>query len=53
MNLKRRVWLEVDLNKLKRNYQKIATAVTPAKVLCVMKANAYGLGVLPYATALA
>ena len=53
MNLKRRVWVEVDLGKLKSNYTKIAAAVKPANVLCVMKANAYGLGVHPYATALA
>ena len=53
MKLKRRVWVEVDLGKLKSNYTKIAAAVKPANVLCVMKANAYGLGVRPYATALA
>lgn len=53
MELKRRVWVEVDLGKLKKNYQRIAASVKPAKVLCVMKANAYGLGVLPYAEALA
>jgi len=52
MNLKRRVWVEIDLGKLKANYRKIATAVRPAGVLCVMKANAYGLGVKPYAAAL-
>ncbi len=53
MKLKRRVWVEVDLGKLRRNYAKIAAAVKPAQVLCVMKANAYGLGVEPYAAALA
>jgi len=53
MSLKRRVWVEIDLGKLKRNYRRIAAAVKPAGVLCVMKANAYGLGVLPYARALA
>ena len=52
MKLKRRVWVEVDLGKLKENYAKIAAAVKPAKVLCVLKANAYGLGVMPYANAL-
>ena len=50
--LKRRVWVEVDLGKLQANYAKIAVAVKPAKVLCVLKANAYGLGVMPYAKAL-
>ncbi|MGN0846232.1 MAG: alanine racemase [Kiritimatiellia bacterium] len=53
MALKRRVWVEIDLGKLKANYAKIAAAVKPAAVLCVMKANAYGLGVEPYAAALA
>ena len=53
MPLKRRVWVEVDLGKLRKNYARIAAAVKPAKVLCVMKANAYGLGVEPYAAALA
>ena len=52
MELKRRVWVEVDLGKLRSNYAKIAAAVKPAKVLCVLKANAYGLGVMPYAQAL-
>ena len=53
MELQRRVWVEVDLGKLRRNFLRIAAAVKPAKVLCVMKANAYGLGVLPCADALA
>lgn len=48
----RRVWLEIDLSKLILNYRKICTAVAPAEVLAVLKANAYGLGVLPIATAL-
>ena len=52
MNLQRRVWVEVDLGKLRKNFARIAAAVRPAKVLCVMKANAYGLGVLPCADAL-
>ncbi len=53
VKLKRRVWVEVNLGKLRKNYAKIAAAVKPAQVLCVMKANAYGLGVEPYAAALA
>jgi len=51
--MKRRVWVEIDLDALKRNYAKIAAHVKPAKVLCVLKANAYGLGVVDYARALA
>ena len=49
----RRVWLEIDLETLVRNYQKITEAVAPCTVLAVLKANAYGLGVLPIAEALA
>ena len=51
--MKRRVWVEIDLDALVRNYRKIAAHVRPAKVLCVLKANAYGLGVGAYAKALA
>ena len=51
--MKRRVTVEIDLKALVRNYRKIAAHVNPAKVLCVLKANAYGLGVADYAKALA
>ena len=51
--MKRRVVVEIDLKALVRNYRKIAAHVKPAKVLCVLKANAYGLGVAAYAKALA
>jgi len=49
----RRVWLEISLDTLTQNYRKIAASVAPAEVLTVLKANAYGLGVLPIAQALA
>lgn len=48
-----RVWVEIDLKALVANYRKIVAHVKPAKVLCVLKANAYGLGVADYARALA
>ena len=51
--LKRRVQVEIDMRALVRNYRKIAAHVRPMKVLCVLKANAYGLGVGAYAKALA
>ena len=51
-NIPRRVWLEVSLRRLVENYRKIAEAVAPSEVLAVLKANAYGLGVLPVARAL-
>ena len=51
--LHRRVWVEINLDAIEQNYQKIAHRVAPAQVLCVLKANAYGLGVANYARALA
>jgi alanine racemase len=42
----------IDLRKLVSNYRKIAAHAKPARVLCVLKANAYGLGVGAYARAL-
>ena len=51
--MKRRVTVEIDLKALVRNYRKIVAHVKPMKVLCVLKANAYGLGVAAYAKALA
>ena len=51
--MQRRVVVEIDLKALVRNYRRIAAHCRPAKVLCVLKANAYGLGVGAYAKALA
>jgi alanine racemase len=51
--IQRRVWVEIDLKTLVANYRKISRAVSPLEVLCVLKANAYGLGVGAYAGALA
>ena len=51
--MRHRVWVEIDLKALVANYRKIAAHVRPAKVLCVLKANAYGLGIGAYAKALA
>ena len=48
-----RVWVEIDLSKIKANYKKIASKVKPSKVMAVLKANAYGLGIIPIARALA
>lgn len=48
-----RVWVEIDLATLVDNYRHIAAAVAPARVMAVLKANAYGLGGLPVARALA
>lgn len=48
-----RVSVEIDLGALARNYGRIARRVAPLDVVCVLKANAYGLGVVPYAKTLA
>ena len=40
----RATWAEVNLTRLSRNLQAIRKAVTPAKVMIVVKANAYGHG---------
>jgi alanine racemase len=41
----RPTYLEVDLPQLRRNLENIRKRVSPAKVLVVLKANAYGHGV--------
>lgn len=41
----RPTYLEVDLEQLRRNLENIRTHVRPAKVMAVVKANAYGHGV--------
>ena len=51
--MKHRVWVEIDLATLVANYRKITAKVSPAEVMCVLKANAFGLGVRPYARTLA
>ena len=48
-----RAWMEVDLAGLRRNYARVAKAVRPASVLCVVKAGAYGLGAEAFARTLA
>lgn len=44
-----RVTLEVDLEQIKRNVQGVCSLVSPSKVTAVVKANAYGLGVIEIA----
>ncbi|MDD5704887.1 MAG: alanine racemase [Kiritimatiellae bacterium] len=48
-----RVWVEIDLAALRENFRRIAAAAAPARVMAVVKANAYGLGCVPVARALA
>lgn len=48
-----RVWLEISLQAVKKNFLRIQRTVRPAEVMAVLKADAYGLGALPLAEALA
>ncbi len=47
--MNKRVWLEIDMGAIRRNYRRICDYVSPCEVMCVLKANAYGLGVAAYA----
>ena len=47
--LARPTWAEVDLGRIAANYRAIRRAVTPAKVMAVVKADAYGHGLLAVA----
>lgn len=48
---KARTWLDIDLDALAENYR-TACSLTEATVTCVLKANAYGLGMPEVAKAL-
>lgn len=48
----RRAWVEIDLAALRRNYRRLADRVAPAKILAVVKADAYGHGAVAVARAL-
>src|SRR5262245_36801740 len=45
----RPTFIEVDLDALARNFRRISDHVAPARVMPVVKANAYGHGLLPCA----
>ncbi len=48
----RRAWVEIDTAALGRNFRRVAVAVAPARVLPVIKADAYGHGAVVTARAL-
>ena len=48
-----RVWADIDLGRLRDNYLRIAATAAPARVMAILKADAYGLGCLPIARTLA
>ncbi len=47
-----RAWIEIDLGALERNFRAIAALVAPARLLPVLKADAYGHGAEEVARAL-
>lgn len=51
-DIPRRVWLEISKSQLTHNYNAVAARVAPCEVMAVLKANSYGLGVLPIAETL-
>ncbi len=48
----RRAWVEIDLAALARNYRRLAERVSPARILAVVKADAYGHGAVGVARVL-
>ena len=44
MNEHPRVWLEVDLRRLRDNFRRLAAQVSPCRLMAVVKADAYGVG---------
>jgi alanine racemase len=44
-----RVWLEIKKARILANFKTIRKKVKPAQIMCVLKANGYGLGALPLA----
>lgn len=42
-------WIEIDLGQLRRNLARIGRLVAPARLAFVVKANAYGHGLVPVA----
>jgi len=48
-----RAWAEIDLGALARNYRAIRARARDKRVIAVVKANAYGHGLIPTALALA
>lgn len=48
-SIPRRVWLEISREALIGNYNAVCARVAPCEVMPVLKANAYGLGIVPAA----
>ncbi len=48
-----RAWVEIDVEKLKSNYEKVKSFVSPSSVMAIAKAEAYGHGAVPFCRTLA
>lgn len=48
-----RAYAEINLKRLAENYRKVCHSASPSKVMCVLKANAYGHGAVRCAETLA
>lgn len=44
IEMNRPTWVEIDLNKIENNFNEIKKITSNRKVICVVKADAYGLG---------
>ena len=44
MEFLHRTWVEIDLDRIEHNYRRLADRVGDGRVMCVIKANAYGHG---------
>ena len=44
MDVRPRVWLDVDLGAIRENFRKLAQMVSPCRLTAVVKADAYGVG---------
>jgi len=44
IEMNRPTWVEIDLGKIKKNFEVIENLTNKRKVICVVKADAYGLG---------
>jgi alanine racemase len=52
MEFNRPIWTEIDLTKLKKNYKRIEEIVKGRRIICVVKADAYGHGAVEVSKAL-
>lgn len=48
----RPTWVEVNIETIKNNYRNIKKFVDDTEIIAVVKANAYGMGLLPVVNAL-